>query len=131
MIDFDTRTSHAGPVFDARGPHYMTRAADDGSEEVAYYVQRRHHRVLRAATRVWTGRYAATTYVAQAGPGWVYQADTTPYARWLEGTGSMNFPATRFRGYRKMQQVTNEVRVRVAAVAWPAIRPWVRRLGGR
>lgn len=131
MIDFDARTTHAGPVFDSRGPAYMTRAADEGSEEVAKYVRRHHHRLLRAVVRHWTGHYAASTYVTQAGPGWVYNADTTPYARWLEGTGSMNFPATRFRGYRKMQQATNSVRVRVAAIAWPAIRPWIRRLGGR
>lgn len=131
MIDFDARASASGPVFDRRGPMYMTRAADDGSKEVAHYVQRQVIGFLESRMQAPTGRYVSTIEVVREGRGWKVDGEGTVYGRWLEGTGSMNFPATRFKGYRAFRTVTQRVRTRVAGVAWPAIRPWVRRLGGR
>jgi hypothetical protein len=131
MIDFDARVTHSSPVFDQRGPHYMARAADEGSYEVATYVRRSIISYLLPRFKHATGHYVSTLAIVQAGPGWMVDGDRTVYGRWLEGTGSMNFPATRFKGYRAFQTVSRRVRVRAAAIAWPAIRPWVRRLGGR
>jgi hypothetical protein len=125
--DVDTH----GPVFDSRGPMYMTRGADEGSKEVAQYVQRQVVGVLESRMQHPTGHYVSTIDVVREGTGWKVDGEGTAYGRWLEGTGSMNFPATRFRGYRAFRTVTQRVRTRAAAIAWPAIRPWIRRLGGR
>lgn len=130
-IDFDARVRHQGAVFDRRAPMYMTRAADDGSREVAQYVQRSVIQFLLTKMKHPTGHYVSTINLNRSGAGWEVQGDGTVYGAWLEGVGSMNFPVTRFRGYRAFRTVTQRVRVRAARIAWPAVRPWVRRLGGR
>lgn len=131
MIDFDAHTTARGPVFDSRGPAYMTRAADEGSKEVAQYARNQIIAYLGRKFKHPTGHYLSTLEIVRDGPGWKVDGEGTVYGRWLEGTGSMNFPATRFRGYRAFQTISNRIRTRAAAIAWPAIRPWVRRLGGR
>lgn len=133
MIGFDSDTDSSGPVFDQRGPHYMTRAADDGSREVARYAQRQIIAYLEARMRHPTGHYVSTISVVRDGPGWKVDGNGTVYGRWLEGTDSRQLSGEqrKFKGYRAFRTVSQRIRTRAVAIAWPAIRPWVRRLGGQ
>lgn len=132
MIEFNARIrAPHDPVFDHRGPQYTTRAADDGGREVAQYARRQIITHLERRFKHQTGHYVSTLNIVREGPGWKVDGEGTVYGRWLEGTGSMNFPVTRFRGYRAFRTVSQRIRTRAADIAWPAIRPWIRRLGGR
>ena len=118
------------PLLDQRGPACVTRAADDGSRQVAEYVERGVTAHLHARMRRPSGRYLSTIHVRLAGSGWLVDGNGTVYGPWLEGTGSRNYPNTRFKGYRAFRVVTGRVRTRVVALAWPAVQPWFRRLTG-
>ena len=44
------------------------------------------------------------------------------YGPWLEGTGSRNWPKTRFRGYAIFRRTTQDVNNRAVQLAMPAIK---------
>jgi hypothetical protein len=52
------------------------------------------------------------------------------YNYWLEGTGSRNFPVTRFKGYHAFQRAYEATRARSPHLAGVEIGKAVRRLGG-
>lgn len=52
------------------------------------------------------------------------------YNYWLEGTGSRNFPVTRFRGYHAFQRAYEATRVRSPHLAGVEVGKAVRGLGG-
>lgn len=133
MIDFDARISAPrDPVFDQRGPQYTTRAADDGSKEVAQYAQRQIIAYLDKRYQHPTGHYNSTLNVVREGPGWKVDGEGTVYGRWLEGTDRRQLSGqVRWKGYRAFQTISQRIRTRAAALAWPAVRPWFRRLGAR
>lgn len=52
------------------------------------------------------------------------------YNYWLEGTGSRNFPVTRFKGYHAFQRAYEMTQARVPNLAGVEVGKAVRRLGG-
>lgn len=53
-----------------------------------------------------------------------------PYNYWLEGTGSRNFPVTRFKGYHAFQRAYEATLARSGTLAGVEVGKAVRRLGG-
>lgn len=133
MIDFSARMrAPRDPVFDQRGPQYTTRAADDGSKEVATYARNQIATYLERRMKHPTGHYVSTLEVVRAGPGWQVDGEGTVYGRWLDGSDSRQLSGqVRWKGYRAFRVVSQRIRTRAAELAWPAVRPWIRRLGGR
>jgi hypothetical protein len=132
MIEMNARMqAPRDPVFDQRGPNYTTRAADAGSKEVAQYARRQIITHLERRMQHPTGHYVSTLDVVREGPGWKVEGEGTVYGRWLEGVDRRQLSGqVRWKGYRAFRTISQRIRTRAAELAWPAIRPWIRRLGG-
>lgn len=52
------------------------------------------------------------------------------YNHWLEGTGSRNFPVTRFRGYHAFSKALAATQTRAKVIALKEVGQFVRRMGG-
>lgn len=52
------------------------------------------------------------------------------YNHWLEGTGSRNFPVTRFRGYHAFSKALAATQARAKTIALKEVGQFVRTMGG-
>lgn len=118
-----------GPLFDHVAgeeisrycDHLETRLAHDALDEleVEFHEKFKHP----------TGYYEAHVRVQSDPDGHVITDGGVVYGPWLEGTGSRDFPRTRFRGYADFRRVTariNAATTRVAEEFMPAL---LRRIG--
>lgn len=107
MPDFQIRVNatRTGPFRDGR----FQRAASDYSDQLQYavalhgeeLVTRRLNQVLKTQTPYYRTRIT----VRRAHGGYEVTDQGVIYGRWLEGTGSRNYPVTRFRGYATFRRV--------------------------
>lgn len=99
-----------GPVFDGRAAIQLQRGCDAIGERVATLGAATIRTELNAVLRVQTPYYRLQNEARRDPPGWKIWDRGVIYGPWLEGTGSRNFPKTRFKGYatyRRMYQVIN------------------------
>lgn len=105
----EVKVTASGPVFDGRAQAAVARYVDDARDEIAAYGEAEVLAELGVVLRHPTGYYeshirservtADTDRIGDSG---------VVYGPWLEGTGSMNFPVTRFKGYghwRRTKQI--------------------------
>lgn len=107
MPDFQIRVNatRTGPFRDGR----FQRAASDYSDQLQYavalhgeeLVDRRLNQVLKKQTPYYRTRIT----VRRARGGYEVTDQGVIYGPWLEGTGSRNYPATRFRGYATFRRI--------------------------
>jgi hypothetical protein len=82
------------------------------------------HRVLKHPT----GYYQAHIALRQFAGAVVLHDSKVIYGRWLEGTGSRNFPVTRFKGYHTFRDVHARLEEKAGEIAERVLAQYVRRL---
>lgn len=106
-----------GPLFDGRA----TIAAEDARRNIEQTVATLGAATLRSSQQATfkqeTPYYRLRTQARPDNGHWKISDGGVIYGPWLEGTGSRNFPKTRFRGYalfRKTTTLLNRKAVQVA-----------------
>ena len=129
MITVDFRST--GPLFTSEGPKIVQKYTERAVADVAIDARSRTVATMMASFRHPTPVYWTTVHATKHAPTLWKVTDTgLPYGHWLEGTGSRNFPVTRFRGYRSFGRTRGVMRALARDIALRALPPWLRRLGG-
>lgn len=120
-----------GPFFSVHADGIVRDGINAAEKDIAFEADRRveflHHRFFRKPTPL----YWITVHPMPRDGHWVVTDEgSVVYNHWLEGTGSRNFPKTRFKGYRAFRITTREVGSRAATIAAPAIAKMCRELNG-
>lgn len=76
-----------------------------------------------------TGYYEAHITTIRRGLTRVIHDGGVIYGPWLEGTGSRNFPVTRFKGYSTFRRVKQALQVKALPIAERALPSYLRRMG--
>jgi hypothetical protein len=102
MPEFDVRVNtHAnGPLFDGRAQRAARDYCDQANYRVAEAAERMVLEHLGRSIKKRTPYYETRIGVVRSGRGYEVNDGGVIYGHWLEGTGSRNYPVTRFRGYR-------------------------------
>lgn len=95
----DARMVRRGPLFNGKTAAALHTYADQVSYKVATYAEDQVRQRLQQVLQHPTGYYQSRITVDRAGDGYRVSDGGVIYGPWLEGTGSRNYPATRFRGY--------------------------------
>jgi hypothetical protein len=75
------------------------------------------------------GLYESSIHTERATVDHLIITDTpVVYGPWLEGVGSRNFPATRFRGYHTFRKITRRLDVLAEEVGYAELTPYVEEL---
>lgn len=131
MVDIVITHRTKGPIFDGRA----SRAARDFAEQLRHDVARVGQTgVIEDMTDVFqhpTGYMQSNVNVDRRGPADVVNGNGVIYTHWLNGTGSRNYPATRFKGYGTWRRVARKLRRKVRGIARVTIRPYIVRMGGK
>lgn len=114
-----------GPLFDGRAEVQLERACEDITRRVAVIgasmVRSNLHTVLKNETPY----YRLQNEARPDPPGWMVWDRSVIYGPWLEGVGSRNFPATRFRGYFTYRRTTQQLDRRAGVIADYTMREWI------
>ena len=120
MPGFDIRvnTSARGPMFDGRAQ----RALQDYKDQIDYRVATEAENLvldhLGRSIRVRTPYYETRVGVQRSSRGGYEVTDHgVVYGPWLEGTGSRNYPVTRFRGYRAFSRARALIQQKAPGIA--------------
>lgn len=102
---FGTEIHFSGPMFDGRALRAVREYVDEIPEEIGdegvKIIRSELGRVLKHPT----GYYQSQIRATHAGAQVLIHDGRVVYGPWLEGTGSRNFPATRFRGYKTFERM--------------------------
>lgn len=133
MIHFDLHIEVSGPVYDGRADIALNSYVDDLHRTVAAEGERlvglELIRVLRHPTGYYESRITHNRVSDSASR--VHDSKVI-YGPWLEGIGSRNFPATRFRGYATFRRMTQQLARRALPVATELLRRvYLPRMNGR
>jgi len=102
----NVRAQAYGPLFNGRMERAVKDATDEAEEEIATIGANHLRGDLGAPPfKNPTGWYRSHITPKRLGALWVVQDSGVVYGPWLAGTGSRNYPATRFRGYRHWQRL--------------------------
>lgn len=119
-----------GPLSDGRA----RRAAADFTEELRHEVALTGGIMwvegLMAVIKQPTPYYWTQVQVDDLGSYDLIHDGDVVYGPWLEGTGSRNFPVTRFRGYHQAKRTARVLARRVPAIARRVLKPFLARMGG-
>lgn len=121
----------SGPWFDGRAEQAIRDACDDARDDVAAYAEERVLMGTSASFKTRTPYYETridTTRVS-AEVSLVHDHGVI-YGPWLEGVGSRNYPATRFRGYGHWRAAKQAVELRGPQIADLAVRRRLPEMGG-
>lgn len=114
-----------GPVFDGRAQQALDRACDAAEERIAKLgaaiIRTEMHRVFKHETPYYRLQNEATPDP----PGWKIWDRGVVYGPWLEGTGSRNFPVTRFKGYATYRRKFQEIDRRAPIIADYTVREYL------
>jgi hypothetical protein len=139
------RVDFSGPIFDGRAERAMTRALADIRRKVAIEGERLAGSVLMASVRhSRTGRAVASVTITDASRAYQTGKYTMPilcgpdeevvttslasYGPWLEGTGSRNYPNTRFHGYHSFRLAGQQLDGLAEGIAEDALQPYIREM---
>lgn len=123
------RITMHGPLFDGRAQKALRDYVDDVEAQVADegvdLVKKYLHEFLENPT----GRYESTIHAASYGSYYeVTDGGKVVYGPWLAGTGSRNFPRTRFRGYKHWLLAWMELDKKAGRMAERIFQPYLRRM---
>ncbi|RKN61862.1 hypothetical protein D7231_31820 [Streptomyces klenkii] len=113
-IDVDAR----GPLFDGRAAAVTEEYARDVRDTVAEFAEEQVLRLTGSYFRRPTGYYESRVETRTESPQVARVHDSgVVYGPWLEGTGSRNYPVTRFKGYGHWSQARELTRARAGQIA--------------
>lgn len=103
-IDVDVVAS--GPFFDGRAGRALREFVDEAPYEIAGRGVGTWLRIYRQKVQQPTPYYEYLVHRERVsyGESRVWDGGECKYGPWLEGTGSKNYPVTRFRGYKSMRK---------------------------
>jgi hypothetical protein len=118
-----------GPLFDGQAAVAAEHLCREIEREVAgegvSVVRQRLSQVLKNPTGFYSSKIRDEPFAGHM----KVTGENVIYHWWLEGKGSRNFPATRFKGYRTFEIATELLRVRAGDVAQSVTSPYVKRMG--
>jgi hypothetical protein len=106
-----------GPLFDGRAIKAANDAAQDIEKTVATLGASIVRTELNSVLRTQTPYYRMKVNAEPSRPGWRIHDSKVIYGPWLEGTGSRNYPVTRFKGYATFRRMTQVIQARANAIA--------------
>jgi hypothetical protein len=124
----DVTVNVSGPMFDDRAQAMVDRLVDEVQQEVADYALFQWRMNLEDSWREPTGAYMSHTNLARREHDLVTNDHGSLYGPWLEGTGSRNFPVTRFKGYAAARRATQTVARKAKSIGQPFVDKWVGRI---
>jgi hypothetical protein len=131
MPGFDIRVNvnSRGPLVDGRAQ----RALHDGTDQANYRVATEAENMvlghLATSIRKRTPYYETRVGVERSSRGGYEVTDHgVIYGPWLEGTGSRNYPVTRFRGYRAFSRARALIQTRAPGIARSVMARYTRRM---
>lgn len=124
--------SVSGPFFSANADATVRAGINDMQRAVARKADERVEQLHRKFFKRPRPFYWMTVHARPRGTDWVVTDEgSVVYNHWLEGTGSRNYPRTRFKGYRSFRIATQEIRRRVRSITKPVVKDLCRKLNGR
>jgi hypothetical protein len=124
-MDLRIDVSSRGPVFDGRARRLAAAYVNHVERDLAKEGVRILRQELRVVLQHPTGYYESNIQVER---GTVITDGGVVYGPWLAGTGSRNFPVTRFRGYPHWIRATLRLRDRKRGIAERLLRRYVGRM---
>lgn len=128
----NARIDFKGPFFEAgRRNAVLAKMQRQIEDDVARAAVDLVDALLAAVLKHPTGYYQSRIKARRGSTGMIIDDSRVVYGPWLEGTGSRNFPVTRFKGYhtfRRAQQILPE---KAHAIARRHVSAAVRELNGR
>jgi hypothetical protein len=129
MIGMRVTQHEHGPIYsraaDRAAHDYCDELEDDVADFALGELRSEFHRYFRHPT----GYYEAHVRIRAAGPDKVISDGGVVYGPWLEGVGSRNFPATRFKGYSIFRRVFQRVERKANVIAARLMPRYLRRMG--
>lgn len=120
----------SGPLFDGTAVATLHRALDECQRHMANVAEEVWHAYMDASFREQTGYYQSHVNIAQRSQDLVVNDAGVIYGHWLEGTGSRNFPVTRFKGYASARRATQHAEAMTTAECEPIINRAVHEING-
>ncbi|MFE7754320.1 hypothetical protein [Streptomyces sp. NPDC057429] len=97
--------NRTGPIHDGRFQRAAGQYSNDLQYAVALHGEELVQQRLRQVLQHPTGYFQSRITVERSRGGYVVTDGGVIYGHWLEGTGSRNYPITRFRGYSTFRRV--------------------------
>jgi hypothetical protein len=106
----------SGPFFDGRADAAVEDACEEAERSIGIIGASMVRTELAGVLRVETPFYRMQVEARPDPPGWRITDQGVIYGHWLEGTGSRNYPRTRFRGYATFRRMTQAIQARAATI---------------
>lgn len=107
----------SGPLFDGRAEVELQRYCDDAEKDIADHAHEELGVAFAETFRHPTGYYESHVRVTSSMGHHEVTDGGVVYGPWLEGTGSRNFPKTRFKGYSNFRRVAAKVQGEALEIA--------------
>lgn len=121
-----------GPFFSGDARRIVRSGVNEVQRKVAEEADARVEQLHRKFFKLPRPFYWTTVHARPRADYWVVtDGGFVVYNHWLEGTGSRNYPKTRFKGYRSFRIATQETARRARVIARPAVARMCRELNGR
>lgn len=122
----------SGPFFSPNVDSMVRHGINDMQRAVARKADERVEALHRKFFKRPRPFYWMSVTAHPRGNDWVVTDEgSVVYNHWLEGTGSRNYPRTRFKGYRSFRIATREIARRIRPITRPVVKDLCRRLNGR
>lgn len=118
-------------MLDGRAPSIVRSHCDEMGKDLAELGNVLVRANLNTSLRTQTPYYRTRIEAQREAPGQYKVTDQgVIYGPWLEGTGSRNFPKTRFKGYFTFRRTTQQLQARAVSSVEPIVRKLIARLNG-
>lgn len=127
------RIRYKGPIFeDAKRRAIMRQLEDNIRKSITEFAFKNVNRILAQKIKNPTPIYQTHIIIdnRRRNPWRVTDQGKVVYNHWLEGTGSRNYPVTRFKGYHAFQRAREITMRRASKLAETQVRRAVKKLGG-
>lgn len=118
----------SGPLFDGRARAAMDRYVDAALDHVAETGVNMVRERLDQVIRVNTGRYVSSIRTDNRDTSREINDGGVIYGPWLEGTGSRNYPKTRFPGYHTFRDTTQKLDEKAGELAQEVLPPYLKEM---
>jgi hypothetical protein len=127
-----SRIDFKGPFFEAgRRSAVMRKLERDTQDEIDQYGVDLIVGLLAAVLKHPTGYYQSKIKAHRSTTHTIIDDSRVIYGHWLEGTGSRNYPVTRFKGYHTFRRAGQILPEKAHAIARRNVTRAVLELGGR
>lgn len=126
-----TKVEFRGPFFESgRRNAVMRKLERETRDEIDQYALDLIGALLVAVLKHPTGYYQSRIKVNRGTTHSIIDDSRVVYGPWLEGTGSRNYPVTRFKGYHTFRRAGQILPEKARAIARRNVSKAVRELGG-